>query len=142
MLCIGRHIMLNTSVLVRSLKLSNIEPSQYLGTLGAVGFNLFFCKYGFDSSGKGAILPLNKPLNQTTRLTYLRFQKAEHNSHQIKRFNSVIEVTFLLLCCYYRDVLHWRKVHSSLSSTSFIGECPLFHAWSGCLNSQFAAGFC
>ena len=41
------HIMLNTPVLVRSLQLSNLEPSQYLdglGTLGAVGFKFsHFC---------------------------------------------------------------------------------------------------
>ena len=49
------HIMLNTPVLVRSLKLSNIEPSQYLdgwppGNTGCCWLHfLFFCKVFFFS---------------------------------------------------------------------------------------------
>jgi hypothetical protein len=43
------HIMLNTPVLVRSLKLSNIEPSQYLdgwppGNTGCCWLSKTFCK--------------------------------------------------------------------------------------------------
>ena len=56
-----------------------------------------------------------------------------------KIFNSGIEVTFFLLCCYYRDVLHRRKVHSSVSS-----EYKFYWRMStiSCLNRVFKQPIC
>ena len=110
---------------------------------GISNITVFFCKYRFDSSGKGAILPLNKTLRIffgllfTEKINFLLVNQEKISQlklvvrswKKVNKYYVILEVqnSKFRHISKSMDVTHWTFLMTSVFETLyFLKSCPIF----------------